>query len=290
VQAETTRQGARVVTARILDISPDEYHTRPGLSASIATTLIGRSPRHAWHEHPCFGGKGKAPTSAMDLGQVVHALVLGRGKAFAPVPFDDFKTKAARETRDNFRAAGLVPILTHQFVRARSIAAAALWQLRERGIRFTGQSELAIEWEEKSKHGPVLCRGMFDHVWIDRGVILDLKCVGNAELSQVERSAERFGYAIQATAYRRALSALRPEHTGRVEFLFAFVESEEPYALNLTTPDGMMREIGSSRWKRAVELWGQCIATHGAERPWPGYGTGINMLSAPAWALMKEGV
>lgn len=276
--------------AQILEIEPDEYHLRPGLSASIATTLVQRSPLHAWSEHPCLGGKDAQDesTPAMDFGSVTHALVLGRGKAFTPCPFDDWKTKAARKTRDDYRAAGLVPILTHHLDRAERCAAALSRQLAERGLKLDGRSEVAIEWHEPSARGPVLCRGMFDHVWIERGRILDLKIVGNAETSQLERSAERFGYAIQAEAYKRALTALRPELAGRVEFLFAFCESDAPHALNLTAPDGMLRELGERRWRRAVEAWAECMATHGPDRPWPGYGHGINQLSAPAWALQRE--
>ena len=272
------------MTARILDISPDEYHLRPGLSASIATTLITRTPLHAWQEHPLYGGKGKTPTAAMDFGTVVHAIVLGKGKHYAPVPFEDYRTAAAKQTRDAYRKAGLIPLLHHQLTDAERCAAAVTRRLAEHGIELDGQSELAIEWEEPSPSGPVLCRGMFDHAWIDDGTILDLKIVGNAETSQLERSAERFGYGIQAAAYTSALTALRPELAGRVQFLFAFGESEEPHALNLTEPDGMLRDLGERRWRRAVSTWAECIASN----TWPAFGQGVNRLSAPAWALARE--
>lgn len=282
------KQRPELPPARILDIEPDEYHLREGLSASIANTLITRSPRHAQHEHPKMGGVGKAPTPEMDFGQVGHAIVLGRGRRFAPVPYDDYKKQDARKARDEIRAAGLIPILHHQLTRAEKCAAAVIRQLEERGIRLNGRSELAVEWYELSSRGPVLCRAMFDHAWIDDGLVLDLKIVGNAESSQIERSAERFGYAIQAHAYKRALTALRPKLEGRVQFLFAFVESDEPYAMNLTAPDGGMRDIGERRWRRAVETWADCMKTYGPDRPWPGYGEGVNQLSAPAWALLRE--
>lgn len=284
----TTRGVMRLPPAQILDVSPDDYHLRPGLSASIATTLVMRSPLHAWDEHPVLGGNGRAATREMDFGSVAHALTLGKGKRFAPVPFDDYRTKAAQQTRDRYRAEGLIPILHHQLERTEEATAAALRQLEEREIVLDGQSELAVEWYEPSRRGPVLCRCMFDHVWIDAGRILDLKFVGNAETQQLERSAERFGYAIQAHAYKRALVALRPKLEGRVEFLFAFVESDRPHALNLTAPDGSLREIGERRWRRAVERWAECMETYGKDTPWPGYGGGINRLSAPAWALARE--
>ena len=270
--------------AEILDVSPEEYHLRPGLSASIATVLIERSPRHAKAQHPAYGGKGRAPTKATDLGSVVHAIVLGKGKQFAPVPFDDYRTAAARKTRDDMRTEGLVPLLWHEHDNATVIAERVREGLAARGIVLDGRSEFAIEWEEPSRNGPVLCRGMMDHVWLDAGRILDLKIVADASEKAIERSAERFGYAIQATAYQRALSRLRPALAGRTEFLFAFCETEDPYAMNVTTPCGAFREIGERRWRRAVETWGHCTE----HDDWPDYGLGINYISPPAWVLARE--
>lgn len=270
--------------ARILRISPDEYHQRDGLSASIATTLIARSPLHARAQHPKFGGKGKTPTKAMDRGTIVHALVLGKGKTFAVLEHDDYRKKAAQEERDAARDMGLVPILRREFDEAQQICASIWHQLGKLGVRLDGESELAIEWQEPTEHGPVLCRGMVDHIWLDRGAILDLKVVSDARQDHIERSAEQFGYAIQAAAYRRALAALKPEFAGKVDFLFAFVEAEEPYAANLCRPDGAFAELGERRWLRAVETWARCLATNN----WPSYGDGVNPLSPPAWVLARE--
>lgn len=271
--------------AQLLDITPDEYHRRPGLSASIATTLIERSPLHAYTEHPCLGGvRNDTPTKEMDRGAVVHEIALGKGKGFAVIDVDDWRTKDARQQRDAARAAGLVPIKAADFEAAQVIAAKVIEQLAARGIVLDGASEAAMEWWEDSPSGPVQCRGMMDHVWLDRGVVLDLKIVGCAAPAAVERAAENMGYAIQQAAYRRGIAKVRPELAGRVDFLFAFVEAEAPYAANICRPDGLFRELGERRWQRAVEVWGACIKTN----TWPSYGEGINQISAPAWALARE--
>ncbi len=268
------------MTARILDVTPDEYHALPGFSSTLAKTLISQSPRHAKAQ------RGKPPTKEMDRGQVLHTMVLGKGKRFAPVPFKDWRTDAAKETRDNYRKAGLVPMLTRELGEAETTAVAIKAGLAERGIHLDGVSELAIEWEEPSEHGPVLCRAMMDHVWLDAGVILDLKITDDAATAAIERTAENLGYAIQRAAYVRALTALRPKLAGRVDFLFAFCEPGEPHAMNLCRPDGSFRTIGDLRWTRAVNTWGGCLATD----TWPDYGPEINQLSAPTWALVREGI
>lgn len=272
--------------ARLLDITPDDdYHSLPGLSSTTAKTIVAQSPLHAWHQHGAYGAKGKTPTKLMDRGNVIHSLVLGKGKAFRVLDFDSWRTDKSKAARDEARAAKLIPILTEDFEDAAKASVEIMKGLVERGIKLDGISEQAIEWTEDSESGPVVCRGMIDHLRIDAGQELDLKIVGSADPTSVERSAENMGYAIQSAAYQRALIQLRPELAGRTNFLFLFCEPEPPYAMNICEPDGVFAEIGERRWLRAVEIWGRCIKRN----EWPGYGAGINRLSAPPWALAREG-
>lgn len=274
------------VTAQILiDIDPDAYHERSEFSSTIAKTLIEKSPLHARAASPLFGGSGKKPTKDMDFGSVVHTLALGKGKRIAALDYDNFLTKDAKRDREAARAAGLVPVLQKDFERAVAAAKRIAENLRERGIVLDGESEVAITWVEETEHGPVPCKAMFDHVWLDRGRILDLKVTANAAPQFIERNAENMGYAIQEAAYRRALTALDPgRYAGRIEMLFAFAENAEPFALNLSRGNGLFRDLGEQRWQRALNTWARCIK----EDRWPSYGTGVNPLSPPAWALARE--
>lgn len=265
--------------ARILRVSADEYHALPGFSSSVAKVLIERSPAHA------KAAAGKAPTKAMDRGTIIHRLVLGRGKEFSVIQYSDWRTKVAQTQRDDARAQGLVPVLAHDFEDYNLAAESIRVQLADRGINLDGESELAIEWTEQTPHGPVECKGMLDHCWPETGIILDLKVTENASPSAIERTAENFGYAIQYAAYTRALIALDPDLAGRVAFAFAFCEPEPPYAINLTEPDGVFQQLGTQRWLRAVNAWAECTA----KNHWPSYGSAVNPITSPSWALSREG-
>jgi hypothetical protein len=266
--------------AQIVSCTPEEYFKRPGFSASRAKTVITRSPAHA------KSFVEKDPCVTLDRGAVIHRLTLGKGKAFkiAPPEITEWRTKEAKAFRDGTRAEGLIPVKAHEFAEWESASKKLVEQLAARDIALDGLSECVIEWYEETPHGPLLCKGMFDHLWIDRGRILDLKVTENAAPDAVERTAENLGYAIQWAAYTRALTALRPDLAGRVKFQFAFIEPDEPWALNLAEPDGMFRELGEQRWLRACETWAKCQA----EQKWPAYGDGVNRLGAPQWALAKE--
>jgi hypothetical protein len=266
------------MTARILNISADEYHALPHFSSSVAKELIARSPLHA------KAAVGKKPTKLMDRGTVIHRLVLGKGKDYVLVNYGDWRSKAAQIERDNARAQGLVPVLGCDFEEFALAAESIRVQLADRGIVLDGESELAIEWEEQTEHGPVMCKGMLDHCWPEDGLILDLKITEDASPSSVERTSENLGYAIQRAAYTRALEALHPGLAGRVGFAFAFCEPEPPYAINLAEPDGAFQHIGQQRWMRAVRTWAKCIK----DNHWPGYGTAVNPLTTPSWALARE--
>lgn len=266
--------------AQIINCTPDEYFKRPGFSSSVAKTLIAQSPAHAKAEI------SKKPSKELDRGAAIHRLVLGKGKDFkvAPPEIKEWKSNDAKKIRDDARAAGLIPLKAHEFDDYSKAAAKLLEKLTARGIVLDGLSECAIEWYEETPHGPLLCKGMLDHLWIGDGAILELKVTENAAPTAIERTAENLGYAIGWAAYTRALAALRPDLAGRVKFRFAFAEPDDPWALNLCEPDGPFRELGEERWLRACATWAKCEY----EKKWPAYGDGLNRLSAPAWALARE--
>ena len=271
------------MTARILDCTPAEYLrdpcARPSLSASAAHTLVTRSSLHCWAEHPRLGDLPQKPTDATDEGSIIHALLLGAGADLDVISADNYRTKAAQELRDAAIGAGRVPVLERkyeQYLRVADEIRERLW--KEHKIAFEGRSEMPIEWDD----GGVLCRSMLDHVYIDDGVIFDLKKTVSADARSIEAAAYRYGYDIQAVAYSRALAALKPELAGRIDFRFVFVELEPPFAVVAPRPDGTLLEIGERRWDRAREIWRRCL-----ERDeWPGYEQ--QWLSAPGWAISQE--
>ena len=264
------------MTAQILDCTPDDYYARPGFSSTVAKVLLARSALHA------KASVGMKPSGLLDRGSIIHRLVLGKGKDYAIVEANDWRTNVAKAARADARAKGLTPVLADDFEDYSKASAAISTQLADRGIVLDGDSEVAIEWME----GALQCKGMPDHLWIGDGVILDLKVTENACPDAIERTAENLGYALQAAAYSRALAAVRPDLAGRVKFLFAFCEPDAPHAMNICETSGVFRELGERRWLRACAEWQQCI-----ERDrYPGYDEhGINHINPPAWALAREG-
>lgn len=277
-----------------MSMTAEQYHAdpceTPSLSASVASTLIRQSPYHAWLSHPRLGGRPRESTPEMDRGTLLHALILGTPTNVAIVPADNYRTKAAQEARDAARDAGQIPVLEREWAGYLEVADAVGQALDAAGVRLMGESEPVAVWEEPSEAGPVQCRGRLDHVTFDGdgATIFDLKTCRNAHPRSCERHVIEFGYDLQRAAYVSAISQIQPECAGRVRFVWLFVEEVEsptgkPGAvLTVAEASGTMRELGESRWRRAVETWAKCLRAN----EWPAYGS--VRLDAPDWALRDE--
>lgn len=275
--------------ARILDVSDDEYFADPcevpSLSQSAAHTLLTGSPLHCWNDHPRLGNnRDGSTTKALDAGQLVHKLLLGKGQQLAIIDADDFRTKTAQQLRDLAYDANQLPVLRRIYDETVKVADVLRTNIELFGIKLNGESEIAMEWDEQGEHGPVRCRGKMDHIVFDRGTIYDIKKIRSAHPDTCSKHLYEYGYDIQHAAYCSALAKLTPEFTGKVDFVFLFMELEAPYCVLPVRPDGQLRELGSMRWSRAVHVWERCLRNN----KWPGYSDSIVTLSAPKWALDRE--
>ena len=271
-----------------LTCSADEYLAdpcaTPSLSASTAKTLVLRSPAHAWAEHPRLGGERPEPTVEMDRGTLIHTLLLGDGPELEVVEADSWRTKAAREAREAARERGALPVLTEKLNEAQATVEVLRDRLADFGIVLDGESEVPIEFTERAPNGLVTCRAMLDHVKLDEGVIYDVKTISAADVRTCSNQAVRLGYDIQHAAYTSALLSLDAGLAGRTDFVFLFMETDPPYSVTPLRPDGALKDLGESRWLRAVELWHTCLTND----TWPHYVSRIGELETPAWALMVE--
>jgi hypothetical protein len=280
------------MSARILEVTEAQYHAdpceRPSLSHSIAHTLVTRSPRHAWLEHPRLGGQQRVATKAMDEGSVLHRLLLDAGADFDVLAFDDWRTKDARAERDDSVARGRIPLLVKDFERLHEAAKCLKQNAANQGFPLGlpgARSELSIEFTEQVEQDHVLCRCRIDQARADH-VLYDLKKVRSANPKDLERIIVASAYDIQAETYTRGYEQLVPEALGRSDFVFLFCETEPPYEVVPARLDGALREIGKRRWEKAVRLWRQLLAE--GSWPWPGYVDGAVILAAPAWVMSQE--
>lgn len=297
------RKSFELPPARILECTPQQYHAdpcvSPSLSSSTAKLIVSESPLHAWSRHPRFTenralvatdddaedeAAEEEHTDAKDNGTIVHNLLLGKGPDIAVVEADSWRTKLAKAQREEARAAGQVPILVARYDALNAAAEAIRRKLLDYGYDLRGESEVAIEWFERGINGPVRCRSMLDHVFINDGVIYDLKTIRSANPKHIARTFIEKGYDLQAACYPRALAALRPHLQGRIRMEFLFLEIKPPYAITPGDAHPVMLEIGKLRWSEAVRIWEDCLA----KNAWPAYTNSRTTFEPPVYQINEH--
>jgi hypothetical protein len=190
--------GTRPPPARVLEVTPQQYHKLPGLSPSLATAVMATCLEKARDKYERdvevetldavdAGGDDADDTTdddepdakvaadkqkRLDRGAALHALILGKGEERLAVIPDallsgknrSISSDKAKAWRDAAIADGKVVIkelAMRAFVR---VIAAIRERLAVAGHVLDGRSELAIAWWEPTSLGPILCRTMIDHV------------------------------------------------------------------------------------------------------------------------------
>ncbi len=264
----------------------------PSLNASTAINIANDSAAHGYLRHPRLGGAQIASTSAMDKGKIIHAALLGSGAEMSVIDAPDWRTKAAKEARDDARANGYIPILAKDHAPMQTAGVTLRQKLGDRGIDFTADcvNEASLFWQHQvNRDASIQCRARLDSlVTTGQLRVRDLKTCKSAHPKAIQQAISRYGYEVQAHAYRSAVEHLHPDEVGRVIFEWVFVEIEPPYAVTVCRPSEAYKGLGKAKWEQAASLFHHGQTTG----EWPDYTDGHVLIIEPRpWDLqdMIEG-
>lgn len=270
------------LTEGLHNLSSDIYHSdpcpQPSLSSSIANILITQSPLHAWMAHPRLNPNFQPEDvdSRMDIGSIAHAMLLERDESkVVVVSAPDWRTKAAREAREEAHAQGKHAILEHKYGAVQNMVQTAMSYIQTtelRNIFDTGIAEQSLFWQE----GETWCRARPDLLSADRRVCLDYKTTDSAAPDVFIRQIARMGYDTQAEFY------LRSELMKNTTFVFLAQEITEPYSCSLISLSNAYREVGQAKVCRALRIWKECMDTN----RWPAYPTSICYAEPSSYQLV----
>ncbi len=279
-------------TDGILDVNAATYHRddlgddTPSLSSGCASLLLNRSPRHAWYSHPKLNPDWQERHDPkFDLGTVAHQVLLEGHANIVVVEANDWRTKAAKDTRELANEAGLTAILQADFEGVLAMANACAEQLKGCGldpIPFTaGKPEVPITWMEPNG---ARCRALID--WYhDNGWVSDFKTT--RATAKPEAWARQILYAIgadvQVAFYSRGLLAL----TGYYPvWTYVVQEVSPPYELSLIRLSDDAFDVAENKVQAAIEMWANCLETN----LWPGYGLDVFEADPPPWERERWGI
>ncbi len=275
-------------------ITAAQYHAdpcaSPSLSSSIAKILIEKSPLHAYCEHPQLGGTfTDDSTDEMDFGSLAHKLLLGSGADIATFEGETWRGKDASAFWDEAKAAGYIPCLLKNRLRAQEMTKGVRLQMATMGLDYVfseqgdGISEVVVIWQE----GETWCRAMIDRMIERNGMIELWDFKSMSQSAHPKACASRIasmGYDLQRAHYIQGVQMLRPEMAGRILWRFAFAETARPFAVTPIQLHGEWATIGVSKWCRALALWQECLKSG----KWPTYTDKLLTAEAPPWALAQE--
>ncbi|MGN6199995.1 PD-(D/E)XK nuclease-like domain-containing protein [Humibacter sp.] len=259
-------------------MSDAAYHARPELSSTEARLLLQSPAKYRWRKDnpPLIDDSPK-----FDIGKAVHAKVLGKGAEVVIVDAEDWRTKAAREARQEARDAGMAPLLRREYDAVNAMAesvvanddAAAL-------LSQPGDSEVSLF----ATVDGVPVRARFDYLpELGAGVTktVDLKTTVDASKSAFERSFATYEYAIQRAWYLDAYTALT---SNPAEMFFIAVEKTPPYLVAVYAIPTDWADRGHRDAAKARKRFAECTASG----EWPGYPPGVQYLDEPIWHVYAE--
>jgi hypothetical protein len=272
------------MTPGVYEIDRLLYHAdglsdRPTLSASVAKVLLAQSPLHARECHPKLRRFEPEPAEPkFDVGTACHALFLEGNANVCIVPYDNWRTAAAKEIAAQARADGLTPLLAKQWDEVRAMEEAVWKQLDAHSARprlfRDGKPEQTLIWEEQG----VMCRARLDWLHDDFSACDDLKSTTRSAHPEQWTRTTMFsiGADIQAAFYARGVKAL----TGlEPVFRFVIAETTPPYAISVVAPGPDVLALAEKKVDRALAIWRRCLA----DDNWPGYEARVAYAELPSW-------
>jgi hypothetical protein len=287
---ECTRWVLTITEPGVYDGIPDaDYHRDCVAGGSLSSTGARRLlPPGCPAQFRWDTDNPPPPKPHFDIGHAAHKLVLGTGPEVVVVDAPDWRTKVAKEARDEAHARGAVPLLVAEWQRVQAMADA----LRRHDIASTlfdparGRPEVTLVWRD-DKTG-TMCRARFD--WLpDRGpwrlIIPDYKTAHAVDLDALQRAVASYGYHQQSAWYRAGAMALGlgDEDTA---FVFVCQQKHPPYLVTVVELDHVAMRLGAARNRQALDIHAHWTR---AGR-WPDHTDGeIAQLSLPAWVEREEG-
>lgn len=246
-------------------ISLTEYHSIPGVSASVLKLMAMKTPLHVWHEY-LSPERIHRTNPSMKMGSLVHALTLEPETVEDrfPVFSGDRRTKAGKEAWASLiDSGGADPVTESEFEQALAIATAVRTDAHVIEILDCGEAEVSL-FQERGK-GLLPLKARLDFL-TDAGMILELKMTVDASPLGFAAQVYRFGYHLQAAIYME-LAGIENLN----QFVFVSVEKTPPYPVGIYLLSEEVLDDGRRLYRDMLEKFDTCWVSD----EWPGYGCGL---------------
>lgn len=288
-----------VQTGIVRDLDIDAYHSGDGISKT-GLDLIDKSP-YIFYARSRDPNRPPERARAGQLeGTLAHCAILEPAefsKRYAVLPADaprrptDAQWKAKSPSLDSAAAMDWwrrwsadndnKTVISNDQYETAMLQADSVRRLPDiREALDVGEAETSAYWVDPDTGVLCRCRPDFMSPVGDAGaILLDVKTYSDASPNEFRRQVARKRYHVQDQFYSDGYSIASGRRV--LAFIFLAVETEWPYAASAVMLDDMSRDQGRADYRRNLNTYAQCLKTG----QWPGYSTGIETVSLPAWAF-----
>ena len=223
-----------------LSLTQADYRAYPALSTSDIKQVLD-------NPYKFRVGFKTEETPAMKLGSLVHTLVLEPSefnKTYAIAPIADKRTKEGKAIWAEFSEANQDKIIIDSAMY--ETAKGMLHSLKTSGVfeRYFTQGEAETSYIGEALGAKIKVRPDFFN--LEKGLIVDLKCVSNASQKGFQRLCANLRYYIQAYLYMKI--------TGAKQFVFVAIDTKAPYTIGVYELDYIALELAEEEVKKALQI------------------------------------
>lgn len=270
------------------DLPIETYHSDccagPSVSASVLHKMVAQCPAIMWESSYLNPNRVPEPTTtSFDVGRASHALTLGEpefAKYFIISPYDEFRTKEAREWRD---------AQTQTVIKSDTFAAIlAMSQAQRRSPQVArafvdGRPEVSLVWLDAETG--IWLKSRPDWLPHDPTTrpLAQYKTCRSIEPRKLSADAFAYGYHMASALEMDAVRAVLGVEPAGIAHVCQ--EKRSPYLaeLRLFTPEQI--DFGRREYRRALRLFADCWERHLAGKPertaWPGYTPNASHFDTP---------
>jgi len=197
-------------------------------------------------------------TDNMLFGSLVHALCFSPKQVadeYVVAPYDDWRTKEAREWKQTQADAGKAAVKEADLQRAEDMKESIM----ESEYIF-GLGACDYEVAAFGQIGETIIKGMIDILPRSGNKLVDLKTTNSLGTeNDLKRLIKSFGYHWQAALYLDLVNGLTGQ--SRTEFEFLFVETSFPYETAVVGLSENFIQQGREGYMNAVAKWQDAVST-----------------------------
>lgn len=250
----------------------DDCCVGPSISSTGLRTIRHYSPGHYWVGSPLNPDREEKEESeekdAFRMGRAVHHRLLDPAE-FAtqyitrPTMFDSWRTKAAKEWREEQWSKGITVMSGEEMQRVVGMSDALRGHAIHRDGILDGAIELSIIWKDE-KSG-VWLKARPDSIPASGAMLADIKITRDARRNHFDRSVREYGYDMQMalggigmeTVLQRAIE----------DYVLIPIETTPPFAVTIRPIDENRIYWARLQLRQSINTFATCLR----QKEWPTY-------------------